>query len=74
MKFNEKYPDKTNPQKLHPNRLMGPYEELSLTPTLRQSWRTALCIVCQHPTSWRVVVEKVHAPSCSEECAAQISA
>lgn len=73
MKFDSKHPDKVNPQKLWPDRLMGPHPEVAVSVLIRQSWRTFACIACHQPTSWRVNLGDCHAPACSEECAAQVS-
>jgi hypothetical protein len=72
MKFNDKFPDKVHPQKVYPERLMGPHPEIEVEPGLIQSWRIYPC-TCGTPTGWRNVLADDFPPTpcCSEECQAQ---
>lgn len=72
MKFNDKFPDKVNPQKVYPERLMGPHPKIEVEPGLIQSWRIYPC-TCGAPTGWRNVLadDFPPAPCCSEECRLQ---
>ena len=70
MKFDEKYPGVTNPQKLFPDKLLGPHREIEVSPELTQSWRVYSCVVCRAPTGWRYTGDGSTAPCCSEECMA----
>lgn len=75
MKFNDKFPDKVNPQKVYPERLMGPHPEIEVEPGLIQSWRIYPC-TCGAPTGWRNVLadDFPPAPCCSEECMVELKA
>lgn len=68
MKFDKKYPDKVNAQKLFPDKLMGPHKEIAVTALLTQSWRVYPCAVCRAPTGWRFTIDDLPAAACSEEC------
>jgi hypothetical protein len=71
MKFDEKYPDKTNAQKLNPEKLMGPHKEVEVTSEITQSWRIYPCLNCGSLTGWRFGFPSDSfpaAPACSEEC------
>lgn len=70
MKFDKKYPDKTDPRKLWPDKLMGPHREISVTLLITQTWRIYACHVCDALTGWRYETT----PCCSEECCDQMKA
>jgi hypothetical protein len=70
MKFDEKYPDKVNPQKVYPDKLMGPHKEIWVTESLVQTWRSYPCL-CGTRTGWRSVGEGYSTAVCSDECLAQ---
>ena len=75
MKFDTKYPDKTNAQKLYPEKLMGPHPSVEVTAEISQSWRIFPCCVCRTPTGWRYSAPNADypsAPACSEECVAEM--
>lgn len=71
MKFDAKYPDKTNAQKLYPDKLLGPHPEIQVTLLISQSWRVYPCFVCHTLTGWRY---ELMTPCCSDECADQMKA
>ena len=68
VKFDEKYPDKKNPQKLWPDRLMGPHPEVWVNDALVQTWRMYPCSICKAYTGWREMSQGVPITLCSEEC------
>jgi hypothetical protein len=77
MKFDAKYPDKTNAQKLFPEKLIGPHKEVEVTSEITQSWRVYPCGVCRSPTGWRFNAPKADhpaTPACSEECVSAMKA
>lgn len=68
VKFDAKYPDKVNPQKVYPDKLMGPHKEIYVTESLVQTWRMYPCSMCGERTGWRDLSENVSVCVCSEEC------
>lgn len=75
MKFDAKYPDKTNAQKLNPEKLMGPHKEVEVTSEISQSWRIYPCARCGSLTGWRFSLPSDDfpaAPACSEECVEEL--
>ena len=68
VKFDAKYPDKVNPQKVYPDKLMGPHKEIYVTETLVQTWRMYPCSVCGQRTGWRDISQGVSVCICGEEC------
>jgi hypothetical protein len=73
MKFDLKYPDKANAQKVYPDKLMGPHEEVWISENFAQTWRMYPCSVCGARTGWREVGADYSVPLCSEECAAEFA-
>ena len=76
MKFNDKHPELTNPQRVYPERPMGPHPEIEVEPGVIQSWRIYPCGVCKAPTGWRSVLYDDIPPACccSEECMIELKA
>lgn len=76
MKFNDKFPDKTNAQKLFPERMMGPHPEVRADEKIVQTWRVYPCSACKTRTSWCFELADDCPPPhcCSEECQAKILA
>lgn len=72
MKFDLKYPDKANAQKVYPDKLMGPHPEIWVTDTFAQTWRMYPCSICGARTGWRTIGEGYSAAVCSDECLAQV--
>jgi hypothetical protein len=77
MKFDAKYPDKTNALKLNPDKLMGPHKEVVVTSEVMQSWRVFPCGACGALTGWRFSAPNADyppSPACSEECVEALKA